>query len=80
MVVGSPVEPIGSWSSQGERSKFPPGAQLGFKAAAAEARRRRVGRVILIEDILIEDILIGWEILFWRRLRKSWKDRLLILK
>jgi hypothetical protein len=37
IVVGEPGEPIGSWSSQAERLKFPPGATLGLSAVAAVA-------------------------------------------
>ena len=46
-MVGSPVLPMGSWSSHGLRSKLPPGAQLGFRAVIVEAkgRRRSISRV-----------------------------------
>ena len=38
MVVGLPGLPMGSWRDHLLRSKFPPGAQLGFRAEAAPRR------------------------------------------
>jgi len=41
MVVGEPGLPIGSWRDQFERSKLPPGAQLGLRAETRNGRRKR---------------------------------------
>jgi len=47
MVVGEPVPPIGNWWDQCERSKLPPGAQLGFSAETRDGRRKRRWRRVL---------------------------------
>jgi len=44
MVVGSPVLPIGSWSSQMLRSKFPPGAQEGFSCPIVGENKEEMAR------------------------------------
>jgi hypothetical protein len=51
IVSGSPAEPMGSWSSQGERSKFPPGAQSGLSWAVTDQVASRRSGVSLIRAV-----------------------------
>jgi hypothetical protein len=53
-VVGLPLLPIGSWSSQRERSKLPPGAQLGFRAPVVVV----VGLpVVTVVEMLVAEVV-----------------------
>lgn len=49
IVVGWPGVPVGSWRVQCERSKFPPGEQVGFRARV-EVREDKMKRSLKVED------------------------------
>lgn len=54
MVVGEPALPMGSCRSQIDRSKLPPGRQLGFRAVVVERKKgRRERRLVLREAIVV---------------------------
>jgi hypothetical protein len=61
MVVGEPVLPIGNWRDQCERSKLPPGAQLGFSAETKDGRRKRRW-VRVLGDMTILCLGLRWEV------------------
>lgn len=61
MVVGLPGLPTGSWRFHLDMSKFPPGAQLGLRAATETDKRNALTAVLtdMVNIVLIVKCLIG---------------------